>query len=60
MDVGRDNGMTVDPEYRKQAPYPFTGTVKKVIFDLKPEVHGREKALHEAAHHAGVGAAISG
>jgi hypothetical protein len=34
--------------------------VKKVVFDLKPEVHGREKALHEAAHHAGVGAAISG
>jgi len=60
MDIGRDNGMTVDPEYRNQAPYPFTGTVKKVVFDLKPESHGHEKALHEAAHHAGVGAAISG
>ena len=43
MDIGRDNGMTVDPEYRNQAPYPFTGTVKKVVFDLKPEPHGHEK-----------------
>jgi arylsulfatase len=60
MDVARDNGMTVDPEHPIEAPYAFTGTVKKVVFDLKPEVHGREKALHQAAHHAGVGAAMSG
>ncbi len=33
MDIGRDNGMTVDPGYRHEAPYPFSGTVKKVTFD---------------------------
>jgi len=46
MDIGRDNGMTVDPAYRDKAPYAFTGTVKKVVFDLKPATHEEEKALH--------------
>ena len=36
MDVGRDKGLVVDPEYASKAPYPFTGTVKGVVFDLKP------------------------
>jgi len=43
MDVGRDNGMTVDETYRDKAPYPFTGTVKKVVFDLKPGTHKDEQ-----------------
>ena len=46
MDIGRDNGMTVDPAYRDRAPYAFTGTVKKVVFDLKPVAHDHEKTLH--------------
>jgi len=50
MDIGRDNGLVVDLAYEDKAPYPFTGTVKKVIFDLKPGTHEEEKALH--AHHA--------
>jgi hypothetical protein len=36
MDIGRDNGLVVDLAYEDKAPYPFTGTAKKVIFDLKP------------------------
>jgi len=60
MDIGRDNGNTVDRAYRDKAPYAFTGTVKKVVFDLKPEPHEHEKTLHETAHHDAVGAAMSG
>ena len=36
MDIGRDNGGVVDLAYEDKAPYAFTGTVKKVTFDLKP------------------------
>ena len=34
MDIGRDNGLVVDLAYEDQAPYAFTGTVKRVVFDL--------------------------
>ena len=37
MDIGRDNGGVVDLTYEEKAPYAFTGTVKKVVFDLKPD-----------------------
>ena len=48
MDVSRDNGLVVDLAYEDKAPYPFTGTVKKVVFDLKPATsHDDEQALHE-------------
>ncbi len=60
LDVGRDNGMTVDPAYRDKAPYAFTGTVKKVVFDLKPEAHEHEKTLHETAQHDATSAAMNG
>jgi hypothetical protein len=60
MDVGRDHGMTVDPAYRDKAPYPFTGTVKKVVFDLKPKTHDEQIALHEATQHVAVGASAAG
>jgi arylsulfatase len=50
MDVGRDNGLVVDREYHDKAPYAFTGTVKKVTFDLKPADLAAEKDLHQ--HHA--------
>ena len=52
MDIGRDNGLVVDRAYEDKAPYAFTGTVEQVIFDLKPNTHEEEKALHEAAQHA--------
>ncbi|HSB39520.1 MAG TPA: arylsulfatase [Gaiellaceae bacterium] len=47
MDVGRDNGLVVDLDYEDRAPYAFTGTVKHVVFDLKPATHEDEQALHE-------------
>ena len=48
MDVSRDNGLVVDLAYEDKAPYPFTGTVKKVVFDLKPATTpDDEQALHE-------------
>jgi len=59
LDVGRDNGLVVDLAYEDKAPYAFTGTVKKVVFDLKPTTHEDEQALHEHAqtHAIGQGAA---
>ncbi len=49
-DVSRDNGLVVDLDYESKAPYVFTGTVKNVVFDLKPAHHEAEKELHQ--HHA--------
>jgi hypothetical protein len=49
MDIGRDNGLVVDRAYEDQAPYAFTGTVRKVTFDLRPESLEAELALHEAS-----------
>ena len=59
MDVGRDNGLPVDRAYAAKSPYPFTGTVKKVVFDLKPGSHEDEKALHEAGAHVAAAHGIS-
>jgi hypothetical protein len=50
MDMGRDNGGVVDLAYEDKAPYAFTGTVKKVTFDLHPASHEDLMSLHE--HHA--------
>jgi arylsulfatase len=50
MDIGRDNRGVVDLGYEDKVPYAFTGTVKKVVFDLKPSHAEVEKDLHE--HHA--------
>jgi hypothetical protein len=52
MDVGRDNGLVVDRAYEDKAPYAFTGTVKKVVFDLHPVHHDDANALHEVAMQA--------
>ena len=50
MDMGRDNGLVVDLDYEDRAPYAFTGTLRKVVFDLKPAgTHDDEQALHEHA-----------
>jgi arylsulfatase len=44
----------------QSGPYAFTGTVKKVIFDLKPAArHEDDKALHEAAIHGATAHGIS-
>jgi arylsulfatase len=59
MDVGRDNGLPVDRSYATKSPYPFTGVVTKVIFDLKPGTFEVEKALHEAGTHVDAARGIS-
>ncbi len=60
MDVGRDNGLVVDRAYEDKAPYAFTGTVKQVVFDLKPAPHSKEQALHEHAAVQAVGQGAAG
>ncbi len=53
LDVGRDNGLVVDRGYAAKAPFAFTGTVKKVVFDVAPHPDGKdEHALHAHAHQA--------
>ena len=57
MDIGRDNGLPVDRSYADRSPFPFTGEIKKVTFDLKPhltttgEEHEEvELQLHQEHH----------
>jgi arylsulfatase A-like enzyme/uncharacterized membrane protein len=57
MDISRDNGLVVDLDYEHKAPYQFTGTVKQVVFDLKPAMPDDERALH---HHASMNAVAAG
>lgn len=60
MDVGRDNGLVVDADYKAKAPYAFTGKVKQVVFDLKPRHIDDEQTLHEHASHQAVASGIAG
>jgi arylsulfatase len=60
MDMGRDNGGVVDDAYEHMAPYAFTGTLRKVVFDLKPMTLEAEKALHQATQTAGVAGGAGG
>jgi arylsulfatase len=60
MDIGRDNGLVVDLRYEDKAPYAFTGTVKQVVFDLKPASLEAEKTLHEHAQIQAVGQGAAG
>jgi arylsulfatase len=34
MDIGKDNGEPVSLTYRAKSPFPFTGKIGKVVFDL--------------------------
>jgi len=60
MDIGRDNGGVVDLAYEDKAPYAFTGTVKKVVFDLKPKAHEHERAQHAEEQLAGLAHGVAG
>ena len=52
MDIGRDNGGVVDLGYEDEKPFAFTGTVKKVVFDIKPHLSDQDELeLHAEAHH---------
>ncbi|MGZ4644343.1 MAG: hypothetical protein ACXVX8_19665, partial [Blastococcus sp.] len=60
MDIGRDNGGVVDLSYADRKPFAFTGTIRKVAFDVKPHAtSAEEQAMHEAAHHAHAAHGIS-
>ena len=59
MDIGRDNGGVVDRSYASKAPFPFNGTVRKVVFDVKPHLEHEEAELHEEAQHAAAAHALS-
>ena len=51
MDIGRDNGGVVDRSYEHDKPFAFTGTVKKVVFDIKPHLSDQDELeLHTAEH----------
>ena len=61
MDIGRDNGGVVDLSYEDQKPFAFTGTVKKVTFDIKPHLSDQDAIdLRVAAHHGEAAHALSG
>ena len=60
MDIGRDNGGVVDRGYEDKKPFPFTGMIKKVVFDIKPHLTDEdEQELHAAAHHGHAAHALS-
>jgi arylsulfatase len=60
MDIGRDNGGVVDLSYEDKKPFAFTGTVKKVVFDVKPHLSAQdEEALHAVAQHGHAGHGLS-
>ena len=60
MDIGRDNGGVVDLSYADKKPFPFTGMIKKVVFDVKPHLADEdEQELHAAAHHGHAAHALS-
>jgi arylsulfatase len=50
MDIGRDNGGVVDRSYFDRRPFPFNGTVRKVVFDVKPHADADAAELHAADH----------
>jgi arylsulfatase len=37
LDIGRDNGLPVSPDkiYYLRAPFPFEGTIERVVFDVQ-------------------------
>jgi arylsulfatase len=60
MDIGRDNGGVVDLTYADRKPFAFTGTIKKVVFDVRPHLSGEdEAAVHLAAQHGQAAHAIN-
>jgi hypothetical protein len=53
MDIGEDSGLVVDRNYVGKAPFAFTGTIRKVVFDVAPHPStDDEQTLHEHAQQA--------
>ena len=61
MDIGRDNGGVVDLAYEDRKPFAFTGSVKKVVFDIKPHLSDQDTIdLHAEAHRGEAAHGLSG
>lgn len=60
LDVGRDNGRVVDRQYEDKAPYAFTGTVKRVVFDLQPAPLEAQQDLHRDEAHQAIAQGVAG
>ncbi|HEY6566262.1 MAG TPA: sulfatase-like hydrolase/transferase, partial [Actinomycetota bacterium] len=61
MDIGRDNGGVVDLAYEDRKPFVFTGTVKKVVFDIKPHLSDQDELdLHAEAQRGTAAHSLSG
>jgi arylsulfatase len=61
MDIGRDNGGVVDRAYEDRKPFPFTGTVRKVVFDIKPHLSDQDELdIHAAEQHGQAAHGLSG
>jgi arylsulfatase len=60
MDIGRDNGGVVDRAYEDKKPFAFTGTVKKVVFDITPHLVDQDELdVHTAEQHGQAAHALS-
>ncbi len=61
LDIGKDYGLVVDRAYEDKAPYAFTGTVKRVVFDLNPvEAAARHSETTDLHHHEQVQGVAAG
>ena len=45
FDIGRDTGLPVDMEYFDKGDFPFTGLIKQIIFDVKPNEFGETNQI---------------
>ncbi len=52
MDIGRDNGLPVDRDYADRSPFAFTGTIRKVVFDVNPILTEADRATSPRARAA--------
>ena len=60
MDIGRDNGGVVDLAYEDRKPFEFTGTIRKVVFQIEPQPSKEEAhELHTAHQHGHTAHALS-
>jgi hypothetical protein len=61
LDVGQDNGLVADRGYADRAPFAFTGTVKKVVFDVAPHLDAEDDlAIHTHAHQSDAVRGVNG
>ena len=61
LDVGQDNGLVADRAYAAKAPFAFTGTVKKVVFDVAPHLDADDDlAIHTHARQSDTVRGVNG